>query len=178
MTPLDVTSIISHLQEGEGGVNDGSFRGQRYFLCPPNRALFVKLSSCRPDSRFQSPSSTQSERRPREEGGNPPFTSGLHALKASPRLLRVCLHVLASRGQCCTSTAAHTRSHSVLCLCRVARAGPAGDRAPRHHRAGGPRFNRQDEGNSRPLQLLLHGRRPLQVRVQVQRTSPQSETLE
>uniref|UniRef100_A0A669BXW0 Ubiquitin carboxyl-terminal hydrolase CYLD n=1 Tax=Oreochromis niloticus TaxID=8128 RepID=A0A669BXW0_ORENI len=35
------------------GVSDGTFKGQRYFNCPMKRALFVKLSSCRPDSRFQ-----------------------------------------------------------------------------------------------------------------------------
>lgn len=46
------------------GVNDGTFRGQRYFFCPPKRALFVKLSSCQPDSRFQS----HSEGRPKDQG--------------------------------------------------------------------------------------------------------------
>ncbi|CAG5862983.1 unnamed protein product [Menidia menidia] len=39
--------------EGEMGVSDGSFKGEQYFQCPPRRALFVKLSSCRPDSRFE-----------------------------------------------------------------------------------------------------------------------------
>uniref|UniRef100_A0A3B5LF41 Ubiquitin carboxyl-terminal hydrolase CYLD n=1 Tax=Xiphophorus couchianus TaxID=32473 RepID=A0A3B5LF41_9TELE len=35
------------------GVSDGTVHGVRYFDCPPKRALFVKLMSCRPDSRFQ-----------------------------------------------------------------------------------------------------------------------------
>ncbi|XP_041862561.1 ubiquitin carboxyl-terminal hydrolase CYLD [Melanotaenia boesemani] len=38
--------------EDDSGVSDGSFKGQRFFFCPPRRALFVKISSCRPDSRF------------------------------------------------------------------------------------------------------------------------------
>lgn len=54
------------------GVNDGTFKGERYFFSPPKRALFVKLSSCQPDSRFQS--SNQSERKPKEEGENRPFS--------------------------------------------------------------------------------------------------------
>uniref|UniRef100_A0A3B3C7F4 Ubiquitin carboxyl-terminal hydrolase CYLD n=1 Tax=Oryzias melastigma TaxID=30732 RepID=A0A3B3C7F4_ORYME len=34
------------------GVSDGTFKGTRFFRCPNKRALFVKLSSCHPDSRF------------------------------------------------------------------------------------------------------------------------------
>ncbi|KAG5839199.1 hypothetical protein ANANG_G00202460 [Anguilla anguilla] len=37
------------------GCTDGTFKGTRYFSCPPKKALFVKLKSCRPDSRFPSP---------------------------------------------------------------------------------------------------------------------------
>ncbi|KAM4706937.1 ubiquitin carboxyl-terminal hydrolase CYLD-like isoform 1-T2 [Discoglossus pictus] len=33
---------------------DGTYRGNRYFQCGPNKALFVKLRNCRPDSRFYS----------------------------------------------------------------------------------------------------------------------------
>lgn len=51
-------------------MHDGTFRGERYFVCPPKRALFVKLTSCRPDSRFQSLSPNHSERTPKEEGLN------------------------------------------------------------------------------------------------------------
>ncbi|KAJ8259171.1 hypothetical protein COCON_G00181830 [Conger conger] len=36
------------------GCTDGTFGGQRYFNCKGNRALFVPLSTCRPDGRFQS----------------------------------------------------------------------------------------------------------------------------
>ncbi|KAG7232596.1 hypothetical protein INR49_008325 [Caranx melampygus] len=39
--------------EEELGVSDGTFKEKRYFTCPPRKALFVKLSSLRPDSRFQ-----------------------------------------------------------------------------------------------------------------------------
>ncbi|XP_063357182.1 ubiquitin carboxyl-terminal hydrolase CYLD [Pelmatolapia mariae] len=48
--------------EDDKGVSDGTFKGQRYFDCPMKRALFVKLSSCRPDSRFQSTSSNHKEK--------------------------------------------------------------------------------------------------------------------
>lgn len=41
-------------QEEEKGVIDGSFKGVQYFDCLPRRAMFVKLSACRPDSRFRS----------------------------------------------------------------------------------------------------------------------------
>uniref|UniRef100_UPI00398F886D ubiquitin carboxyl-terminal hydrolase CYLD-like isoform X2 n=1 Tax=Pristiophorus japonicus TaxID=55135 RepID=UPI00398F886D len=34
------------------GCTDGTYCGIRYFRCPPNKALFVKLKTCRPDSRF------------------------------------------------------------------------------------------------------------------------------
>ncbi|KAL6108404.1 uncharacterized protein ACO6RY_18932 [Pungitius sinensis] len=38
------------------GVSDGTFKSERLFHCAPRKALFVKLRSCRPDSRFQSTS--------------------------------------------------------------------------------------------------------------------------
>ncbi|KAM6224473.1 ubiquitin carboxyl-terminal hydrolase CYLD isoform 2-T2 [Rhynchocyon petersi] len=46
------------------GCTDGTFRGTRYFTCALKKALFVKLKSCRPDSRFASlqPVSNQIER--------------------------------------------------------------------------------------------------------------------
>ncbi|XP_074525202.1 ubiquitin carboxyl-terminal hydrolase CYLD [Halichoeres trimaculatus] len=53
--------------EEDKGVSDGTFKGERIFDCPPRRALFVKLSSCRPDSRFQSPAANHSERSPAVE---------------------------------------------------------------------------------------------------------------
>ncbi|XP_060934365.1 ubiquitin carboxyl-terminal hydrolase CYLD isoform X2 [Limanda limanda] len=48
--------------ESDRGVSDGTFKSKRYFTCPPKRALFVKLVSCRPDSRFQSSSAYRSEK--------------------------------------------------------------------------------------------------------------------
>lgn len=55
------------------GVSDGTFRGQRFFRCPDRHALFVKLSSCRPDSRFSRGSTNQSAPRasPAHNGFNP-----------------------------------------------------------------------------------------------------------
>uniref|UniRef100_A0A1A7Z6F6 ubiquitinyl hydrolase 1 n=1 Tax=Iconisemion striatum TaxID=60296 RepID=A0A1A7Z6F6_9TELE len=50
--------------EEEYGVSDGTFKGQRIFTCPPKRALFVKLKSCRPDSRFQISSANHSQKIP------------------------------------------------------------------------------------------------------------------
>ncbi|KAM9357788.1 ubiquitin carboxyl-terminal hydrolase CYLD [Symphorus nematophorus] len=48
------------------GVSDGTFKQQRFFFCPAKRALFVKLSSCRPDSRFRSTSANHSEMLPKQ----------------------------------------------------------------------------------------------------------------
>lgn len=42
------------LEEECVGCTDGTFKGFRYFTCPPKKALFVKLKCCRPDSRFPS----------------------------------------------------------------------------------------------------------------------------
>ncbi|XP_076011670.1 ubiquitin carboxyl-terminal hydrolase CYLD isoform X3 [Genypterus blacodes] len=42
------------LEEECAGCTDGTFKGTRYFTCPPKKALFVKLKCCRPDSRFPS----------------------------------------------------------------------------------------------------------------------------
>lgn len=42
------------LEEECPGCTDGTFKGTRYFTCPPKKALFVKLKCCRPDSRFPS----------------------------------------------------------------------------------------------------------------------------
>ncbi|XP_032381268.1 ubiquitin carboxyl-terminal hydrolase CYLD isoform X1 [Etheostoma spectabile] len=53
--------------EEDIGVTDGTFKSQRFFVCPPKRALFVKLSSCRPDSRFQSTSANHSKGMPEQE---------------------------------------------------------------------------------------------------------------
>ncbi|XP_070688473.1 ubiquitin carboxyl-terminal hydrolase CYLD isoform X2 [Pempheris klunzingeri] len=54
--------------EEENGVSDGTFKKERFFTCPPRRALFVKLGSCSPDSRFQSTSANHSERMLKLEG--------------------------------------------------------------------------------------------------------------
>ncbi|XP_008280019.1 ubiquitin carboxyl-terminal hydrolase CYLD [Stegastes partitus] len=48
--------------EEDKGVSDGTFKNERYFICPSKRALFVKLSSCRPDSRFQSMSANHMDK--------------------------------------------------------------------------------------------------------------------
>ncbi|XP_054646827.1 ubiquitin carboxyl-terminal hydrolase CYLD [Dunckerocampus dactyliophorus] len=40
--------------EEDVGLSDGTFKTVSFFRCPPGRALFVKLSSCRPDARFLS----------------------------------------------------------------------------------------------------------------------------
>lgn len=49
-------SLLFDLQEEErpSAYTDGTYRGIRYFQCGPNKALFVKLRNCRPDSRFYS----------------------------------------------------------------------------------------------------------------------------
>ncbi|XP_075044964.1 ubiquitin carboxyl-terminal hydrolase CYLD isoform X3 [Mixophyes fleayi] len=58
-------SNLHGLEEDEcAGCTDGTFKGTRFFTCAPKKALFVKLKSCRPDSRFASlqPVSNQIER--------------------------------------------------------------------------------------------------------------------
>nr|XP_056719882.1 ubiquitin carboxyl-terminal hydrolase CYLD-like [Euleptes europaea] len=52
---LDMEETIAGLELEEplsSGCTDGQYRGVRYFHCPPNKALFVRLRRCRPDSRF------------------------------------------------------------------------------------------------------------------------------
>ncbi|KAJ8377013.1 hypothetical protein SKAU_G00075930 [Synaphobranchus kaupii] len=51
---MEGTRVGLELEEPTG-FNDGTFSGQRLFQCASNRGLFVKLDSCRPDSRFQTP---------------------------------------------------------------------------------------------------------------------------
>ncbi|XP_056384254.1 ubiquitin carboxyl-terminal hydrolase CYLD-like isoform X2 [Hyla sarda] len=41
-------------EERPSAYTDGTYRGVRYFQSGPNKALFVKLRNCRPDSRFYS----------------------------------------------------------------------------------------------------------------------------
>ncbi|XP_064865251.1 ubiquitin carboxyl-terminal hydrolase CYLD isoform X1 [Oncorhynchus nerka] len=41
------------LEDGYTGVSNGTFKDHRFFRCLPRQGLFVKLLSCRPDSRFQ-----------------------------------------------------------------------------------------------------------------------------
>ncbi|XP_033026356.1 ubiquitin carboxyl-terminal hydrolase CYLD-like [Lacerta agilis] len=55
--PPDEDEAIAGLELEEplpSGCTDGQYRGTRYFHCQPNKALFVKLRYCRPDSRFGS----------------------------------------------------------------------------------------------------------------------------
>ncbi|PSN51291.1 hypothetical protein C0J52_05308 [Blattella germanica] len=41
------------MEEEHVGCTDGTFNGRRYFQCNPKKAMFVSLSTCRKDSRFQ-----------------------------------------------------------------------------------------------------------------------------
>ncbi|XP_022599372.1 ubiquitin carboxyl-terminal hydrolase CYLD isoform X4 [Seriola dumerili] len=56
LEPLAGLELVrQHSNEEEcPGCTDGTFKGTRYFTCPPKKALFVKLKCCRPDSRFPS----------------------------------------------------------------------------------------------------------------------------
>jgi ubiquitin thioesterase CYLD len=47
-------SVLSQDQE-LAAATDGSYLGNRYFRCPANKGLFVKLRNCRRDSRFPAP---------------------------------------------------------------------------------------------------------------------------
>ncbi|KAM4810182.1 ubiquitin carboxyl-terminal hydrolase CYLD-like isoform 2-T2 [Rhinophrynus dorsalis] len=48
----DLIAGLEMEQEMPSACTDGIYRGSRYFHCGPNKALFVKLRNCRPDSRF------------------------------------------------------------------------------------------------------------------------------
>ncbi|KAM9833034.1 ubiquitin carboxyl-terminal hydrolase CYLD isoform 1-T1 [Syngnathus typhle] len=50
----EVVAGIELEQEVSAG-SDGTYLGERYFRCPPNKGLFVKLLNCRRDSRFPAP---------------------------------------------------------------------------------------------------------------------------
>ncbi|XP_022608837.1 ubiquitin carboxyl-terminal hydrolase CYLD-like [Seriola dumerili] len=64
-TLTDSGIIMAGLElEEERGVSDGTFKDKRIFTCPSKRALFVKLSSLRSDSRFQA---SHSEKMPKQE---------------------------------------------------------------------------------------------------------------
>ena len=41
------------MDEEDSSYTDGTFRTDRFFSCAPNRALFIPLSRCKLDSRFQ-----------------------------------------------------------------------------------------------------------------------------
>ncbi|XP_038067696.1 uncharacterized protein LOC119737423 isoform X6 [Patiria miniata] len=51
---IELESSIDH------GATDGTFNKQHYFQCEPNKAIFVYLSKCRPDSRVLSQAQTLS----------------------------------------------------------------------------------------------------------------------
>ncbi|XP_048866379.1 ubiquitin carboxyl-terminal hydrolase CYLD [Brienomyrus brachyistius] len=52
----DKEGIMAGLEmEEDLGVSDGSFKGRRFFSCPARRGLFIRLSSCQPDTRFLPP---------------------------------------------------------------------------------------------------------------------------
>ncbi|XP_010764854.1 ubiquitin carboxyl-terminal hydrolase CYLD [Notothenia coriiceps] len=67
-TPLGRQEIMAGLElEEDKGVSDGTIFNERFFSCPKKRALFVKLQSCRPDSRFQSASADPCKKMPKLE---------------------------------------------------------------------------------------------------------------
>ena len=51
--PLSVPSIGLEMDEEDSSYTDGTFQSHRYFTCGLNRALFVPISICKLDSRFQ-----------------------------------------------------------------------------------------------------------------------------
>ncbi|XP_041810161.1 ubiquitin carboxyl-terminal hydrolase CYLD isoform X2 [Chelmon rostratus] len=55
------------------GCSDGKYGSQRYFTCKGNRALFVPITKCSPDSRFVCSSTGREAPRPSETLPVPPF---------------------------------------------------------------------------------------------------------
>ncbi|GCC19900.1 hypothetical protein chiPu_0018607 [Chiloscyllium punctatum] len=52
--PEMVGEIAGVELDEDRGLSDGTWKGHRYFHCAPKRGIFVRLESCRPDTRFQS----------------------------------------------------------------------------------------------------------------------------
>lgn len=82
------------LQDEPDGVSDGTFKGKRFFDCAPKKALFVKLRSCRPDSRFQSTAADCSEKMLESDTAGQNNTGELIELATLEKLL---VHRLISR---------------------------------------------------------------------------------
>lgn len=55
------------------GCSDGKYGGQRYFTCKGNRALFVPVTKCSPDSRFLCNSTGMETPKPNDTPPVPPF---------------------------------------------------------------------------------------------------------
>ncbi|XP_060681194.1 ubiquitin carboxyl-terminal hydrolase CYLD [Hemiscyllium ocellatum] len=52
--PEMVGEIAGVELDEDRGLSDGTWKGHRYFHCAPKRGIFVRVESCRPDTRFQS----------------------------------------------------------------------------------------------------------------------------
>ncbi len=52
---LYVNGAVCSQDQELSAATDGSYLGERYFRCPANKGLFVKLRNCRRDSRFPEP---------------------------------------------------------------------------------------------------------------------------
>ncbi|XP_056129058.1 ubiquitin carboxyl-terminal hydrolase CYLD [Lampris incognitus] len=55
------------------GCSDGTYDGKRYFSCKGNRALFVPVTKCSPDSRFLCSAARQETLKPSEPPSVPPL---------------------------------------------------------------------------------------------------------
>lgn len=144
-------SWLVFLQEEEcPGCTDGTFKGTRYFTCPPKKALFVKLKCCRPDSRFPSLHHSSNPIERCNSIGESVGGTGddwRHRINYRPQR-RLCLH-----------------SHSV-CSCSVWRLPEWGSTrehaAPHRERRPGCDGGKK-ERHPGPLQLLLPGFYPVLV---------------
>lgn len=98
------------------------------------------------------------------------FLSSCRAAKAGDWKLHCeCFKCVTSRGRCSISRGLTHRVTTVTlpCCCRVRSGvkdnGDTGDGSSRQRRARSPGSDGTNARNPRPLQLLLHGRCPLQV---------------
>ncbi|KAM3841019.1 ubiquitin carboxyl-terminal hydrolase CYLD-like isoform 3-T3 [Vipera latastei] len=69
------------LDEENQSLSNGEWQGVRYFTCPPHRALFVRLESCQPDSRFQGSKSLSQEPSEFSEADSPSVLSNSPPLR-------------------------------------------------------------------------------------------------
>lgn len=80
------------LQDTKSGVSDGQFKEVRYFTCPPKQGMFVKMSSCFPDTPYSGTGDTLISSIPKQTSRTS-TTATAHTHTHVPLLLKQLLNV-------------------------------------------------------------------------------------